>query len=515
MNWVELLRSERFDEAIEGLIDALVRRPGDALLLHQLGVAYRGAGRLALAVECYRRALSIEPGRPNLLHDLGNALADLKQLAEAVESYRRALELRPDWGEAWNHLGTVLLEMGKSDEAISCHEQALALLPADARTLCFLGDAHLRSGRVEEAMAWYRRGLEQDAGDRQLHNNLGGALMECGRVEEAAACFERALALRPGEAGIVSNLGQALLTLGRLEEGWRVQELRWVTLKNRSGPLPGDIWDGGDLRGRSLLVHSEQGFGDTIQFIRYAPLLAERGARVFVECQAELRRLLEGAAGIEKLLVLGEERPAVDLRTLMMSLPAKMGTTLATIPASRAYLRAPAEIAQRWRERVRGDGARLKVGLVWAGNPRHKNDRNRSMELEMLSPLRGLEGVSFYSLQKGPAAAQTPESSDLKLIDHSAELTDFAQTAGLIEQLDLVIAVDTAVAHLAGALGKKVWVMLPFAADWRWLLEREDSPWYPTMKLFRQKRRGNWGGVVAQVGEELRKEMTCRRDRTK
>jgi hypothetical protein len=252
------------------------------------------------------------------------------------------------------------------------------------------------------------------------------------------------------------------------------------------------------------LLHSEQGFGDTIQFIRYAPLLARQGARVVVECQPELRSLLRGVEGVQHLLAQGEPLPPFDLHAPLLSLPLAFGTRLGSIPAQVPYLKADPALAEAWRGKVAGDGRRLKIGLAWAGSPARKGDRQRSVSLSALAPLAAVKGADFYSLQKGPAAEQAKNPPpEMRLMDLTAELKDFADTAALIASLDLVISVDTAVAHLAGAMARPVWTLLEFVPAWRWLLDREDSPWYPTMRLFRQPSRGDWGSVVRRVAEAL------------
>jgi hypothetical protein len=263
-------------------------------------------------------------------------------------------------------------------------------------------------------------------------------------------------------------------------------------------------WDGRPLEGRTLLLHAEQGFGDAIQFIRYLPLAAERGGRIIIECQAQLQRLFQINAGGSQIVASGQPMPDFDSHCPLLSLPWVFGTTLASVPDIVPYLRADAENVGSWRQRLAEHSQVVKVGLVWSGNPAHKNDRCRSMTLARLAPLAQTRGVRFFSLQKGEAAteARTPPPG-MELIDWTEELTDFADTAALIAHLDLVIAVDTAVAHLAGAMGKPVWTLLPFVPDWRWLLEREDSPWYPSMRLFRQPFWGDWDSVIERVADEL------------
>jgi tetratricopeptide (TPR) repeat protein len=456
----------------------------------------------------------IDPPDAETANTVANALADLGDLDGAISRYERALQLRPDWPDALNNLGTVLLKRGDADRAAECHRRALAVDPQDARAHCYLGDALASLQQFDAAADCYRKSLAIDPGNAEAHNNLGNVWLDLGRVDEAVAAYRRATSLLPDSPAVHANLSQALLTHGDLLEGFAEQESRWRLV---AGVAPGTvvpgIWTGDDPAGRTILVHAEQGFGDTIHFARYVPLLARgRGARVIVECQPALHRLLQSLDGVHAVVVRGQPLPPFDAGTMLLSLPAIFGTTLESIPNRVPYLSAPADVAARWRERLAHDRAGLKVGLAWAGNPKQANDHNRSMPFAGLARgLAGVFGVSFYSLQRGDAAAAQVRRDHLPhgmtWTDPSADLHDFAETAGLIAQLDLVIAVDTSVAHLAGALGKPVWTLLTLAPDWRWLLARDDSPWYPTMRLFRQRARGDWVDVVARVASSLREQV--------
>jgi tetratricopeptide (TPR) repeat protein len=506
LNLLGLLANQtgHFDLAIQFLRQAAANDPHNAITYHQIGIATKGQGHLQDAVAHYQQALRLDPNLADAHHDLGNALADLNHYGEAIAAYQYAIKLRPNWPQAHDHLGTVFLAIGDFAQAIASHQTALALLPNDARTRCHLADALLQNGDVQTAISGYRRALADEPSNHEIHNNLGSAFIECHQLDDAIASFRRALELAPHVAAIRSNLAQALLTQGKLLEGWRMQESRWKTPGNPTGQFPPDVWDGGDLTGQTILLHAEQGFGDTIQFIRYAPLLAAKGARVIVECQSELTRLVASAPGVDHVFSRGQPTPPFNCRALFMSLPAYFGTTLESIPAKVPYLSAPQNLIQTWQQRLQHDPNRLKVGLAWAGNPKHKNDRNRSMPLALLAPLGQIPNITFYSLQKGAAADQLSNPNEnFHLINHSNALTDFAESAALISHLDLVISVDTSIAHLTGALGKPIWLMLPYAADWRWLTDRNDSPWYPSMRLFRQPARGDWPGSVEQVKPAL------------
>jgi hypothetical protein len=314
--------------------------------------------------------------------------------------------------------------------------------------------------------------------------------------------FEKAITLRADYALAHWNLGLILLSLGDFQRGWAEYEWRWRRPEYaRHDHFKRPRWDGTQLGRRRILLHTEQGFGDVIQFIRFVPKVVERGGKVILACHSELRRLLSKIEGVQQWIDPGETLPEFDVHCPLMSLPKVFGTTVQTVPGQAPYLAAGAELAERWRERVEGLPGR-KVGLAWAGRPGHGNDRNRSIRLNQLEKLGIVAGVSFVSLQKGEAARQ--QTPGLTITDWTADLNDFADTAALIANLDLVIAVDTAVAHLAGALGKPVWVLLPFVPDWRWMLDREDSPWYPTMRLFRQPAIGDWETPISRIVEALK-----------
>jgi ADP-heptose:LPS heptosyltransferase len=297
-----------------------------------------------------------------------------------------------------------------------------------------------------------------------------------------------------------------LLSCGDFINGWKEYEWR---LKINARPSVKEfsqlLWDGSDISGKTILLYTEQGHGDAIQFIRYVPAVVQRGATIIVECQKELASLFQNVEGIKKVISIGEQLPAFDLHCPLLSLPLKFNTTLDTIPAEIPYIKVNPLSTRKWKDKLSDDSSKLKVGLVWAGSQSHKDDRNRSFALNTFAPLAQFDNIVFYSLQKEKGSEQAKKPPEgMKLIDHMEEINDFSDTAALIENLDLVISVDTAVAHLAGAMGKPVWTLLPFVPDWRWLLNREDSPWYPTMKLFRQPSHSDWKSVIHKVAEELR-----------
>jgi len=517
----------------------LARQPDHADALHLLGVLARQAGRIDIAVDSIRRAIAFRPNYPEAHNNLGIALKDTGQFDEAIAAFRRATALRPNYAEAHNNLGGVLMENGQLDEAIAAFRQAIALRPSYAVAHNNLGSVLRDKGQLDEAIAAYRQAIALNPNSPEAHSHLGNALKDKGQLDEAIAACRQAIALGPNYAGAHCNLGSALQGKGQLDEaiasyrqaialnpnlpkahhnlslsllargdfqtGWDEFEWRW---KCKDFPPPRNFaqpqWDGCLLEGRTLLLHTEQGHGDALQFIRYLPLVAERGGKIVIECYAELQRLFQTNTGRCQIVVRGQPLPVFDFHCPLLSLPRVFGTSLANIPKDVPYLHADAEDAGRWQQRLADHSPLVKVGLGWAGRPTHTNDRNRSMKLARLAPLGQAPGARFFSLQKGAAAAeaQTPPPG-MELVDWTEELKDFADTAALISNLDLVIAVDTAVVHLAGAMGKPVWTLLPFNSDWRWLLERQDSPWYPTMRLFRQPRIGDWDTVITRVVEAL------------
>ncbi len=472
----------------------------------QIALEHDQAGRLSEAIAAYGLVLAQHPNHPDALHRLGLLARRRDREDLAIQLIQQAIAVSPAVAEYHSDLGVALMADGRLREAMAAFRQAAAIKPDHLPAIYNLGNALKAAGQLDEAVTEYRRALAVSSDCFQAHNNLAIVLRLQGCCDQAVIAYRDALRLQPDNPEIHWNLAISLLLQGKLQEGWPELEWRWDCKWARPRrDLAQRQWTGDDPAGRTILLHADEGFGDTIQFIRYAPLLAGRGARVVVECQPELKRLLLGLAGAQQVLAEGEPLPPTDLHCPLLSLPLAFGTTLETIPAAVAYLTPDANSVETWRARLSADPARLKVGLVWAGRPTHQDDPNRSVLLPLLAPLAEVPDVSYYSLQKGVAAqqAQNPPCG-WRVTDCTADLADFADTAALIANLDLVIAVDTAVAHLAGALGKPVWVLLPFSPDWRWLLGRSDSPWYPTLRLFRQPRRGDWTGPIEEVARELR-----------
>jgi tetratricopeptide (TPR) repeat protein len=494
-----LARLERWNEAAEAYRRSLGLRPDHAGVWANLAHAQRQMGQTGDAISSFRRALALQ-SNAQWQYGLGNLLNEQKRTSEAKLALSQAIELLPGFAEAHLALGNVLLEEGRNEQATESYREALRLRSDFPEAQINLAHQLVQAGRLEEARTLYESALTRQQNDAETCTNLANVLQDLGHVPEAIAMFRRSLAIRPDFPEARFGLGLALLVSGNFKEGWPLYEERWrVTGRSKSRGFGVPIWEGDDLGGRRIFLHTEQGLGDAIQFIRYVPLVRERGGPVFVGCFPQLRRLFEGQLGIERVVAEQEPLPLFEVHCPLLSLPRIFGTTLATIPGGIPFLKARADLAEQWRQRLPSGS---KIGIAWAGNPEHKKDRDRSIPFEALGLLGNVRDVCWVSLQKGPAAA-SPRPAGLELLDITAELNDLADTAAMIASLDLVIAVDTAVAHLAGAMGKQVWLLLPFAPDWRWLLGREDSPWYPTMRLFRQPRPGDWNAVVKKVAGEL------------
>jgi Tfp pilus assembly protein PilF len=438
------------------------------------------------------------------LCDLASARLAAGQSDEAESLYRQALALQPQHLAALSGLSEARVLGGDSAEALALIQRALQLHPREALGHAQLGAVLSSMSRIDDAIAAYRQALSLRPIFPAVWNNLGDLLREKGRIPEAIIALRQAFEQGPTIAKARWNLAWALLLSGDFANGWKFFESRWNIPEIRMHrELKAPLWDGSPLNGRRLLLHAEQGWGDTIQFARYFPIVQSRGGDAKLLCQPELRRLLAHNFGNEAVAPEDQPPPMHDLQFPLMSLPGLLGTTLQRIPADVPYLRAEPDGMAHWAKELSPHELGLKVGLAWAGRPSHTRDRTRSIPLKHFAPLAAIKNARWISLQKGEAARQPPPAG-MPLVDLTDRLTDFADTAALIANLDLVICVDTAAAHLAGAMGKPVWVLIPFAPDWRWLMHRERSPWYPTMRLFRQQRPDDWDRAIAQVAKELR-----------
>jgi Flp pilus assembly protein TadD len=528
-------------ETVADLERAVQLNPEDWQARQRLGAAYARQGRPAEAAGHLREALRLNPASADMQAQLGAILTQQRKFAEAVPAFEEALRLRPDFAEARHSYGTALLEMGKLEPAIGHFRHVLASHPNAAAVHSNLGVALATLGRFEEAIDCYRRAVQLNPSSPLSYNNLGEGLRNLGRLEEAVGNFRRALQLRPQFAEAHNNLGIALRYLGRTEEalasfhesirlkpeypeahvnlafvylatgqfepGWREYEWRWKSKALPPRPFPQPRWDGSPLGGRTILLHAEQGLGDTIQFVRYAPMVKERGGRVIVETQDVLIPLLSGCPGIDQLVAQGGPLPAFDCHAPLMSLPGIFGTTLANIPARIPYLACDQERRQRWQPRLRAEPG-FRIGIAWHGGPKYAGNRRRSFALAHFAHLARVPGVRLFSLQKGLGREQLEAlNGQFPVIDLGAEVDEtggaFMDTAAVLQDLDLVVTVDSSLAHVAGALGVPVWVALGMGPDFRWLLGREDSPWYPTMRLFRQTGWGDWDDLFRRIAREV------------
>ena len=486
--------------------------------LNLLGVITAQTMRSREAADLLGRAVALRPDSAPALNNLGNALKDLGQLELAVAHYERAIAVRPEYKDAYAcfNRGVVLEELGRLGAAVASYELAVAIKPDYA-------DAHFNRGcvlyelrRLDESVASYEIAIAIKPDYAEAYYNRGIVFHDLKRLDAAVDSYDRAIAIKPDYPAAYWNKSQALLLGGDFEHGWKLYEWRWryekTGLRQRDFCRP--LWLGAEsLRGKTILLHGEQGLGDTLQFCRYAKLVAGLGAKVVLEVQAPLLALLSGTEGASVVLAKGSELPAFDFHCPLISLPLALKTELDSIPAGIPYIQSDPVRAAKWRERL-GKKTRPRIGLVWSGGFRPDQpavwDTNarRNIPFAKIAALK-LPQLDFFSLQKGePAESELAQQKqdvwpEANFHDYVGELKDFSDTAALIENLDLIISVDTSTAHLAGALGKPVWILNRFDSCWRWLLERDDSPWYPTAKLYRQERPGDWDGVLDRVKSDL------------
>jgi len=534
---VNFFRQGRLDEAekIAGRIHKSLPQSYEAL--HLLGVIKHGRGHAAAALPLLDAALKLNPGASDVWSSRGLALAALSRDVEALASFDRALAGTPDNPDVLNNRGNVLLKLARPQEALAAFERALKVAPGHLQARISRGHALWTLGRFAEALAEYEALLASQPSSAELHFNRGNALAGLGRHadavatfdraialsgdhlraelsrgvalqalnrhEEALASFERVLARERGNADAAHNAALSRLTLGDYTGGFAQYEARWqrsgMPARRRFGK---PLWLGEyPLARKTILLHAEQGLGDTIQFVRYAPLIARMGAQVVLEVPTELVPLFWRLPGIA-VVARGAPLPPFDVHCPLGSLPLALKTEAATIPCAIPYLAASEERVAKWRARLAGLAA-PRVALAWAGRAAHPNDRNRSIALAALAPIFALEQVAFVSVQREPREDAQALAAARGLAHVGEELQDFEDTAAVLALCDLVVSVDTAVAHLAGAMGRPVSILLPFQPDWRWLLERTDSPWYPTARLYRQREPGDWGGVIARLRDDL------------
>jgi tetratricopeptide (TPR) repeat protein len=497
----------RYEDARLSFHRCLDLQPDHADAHFNLGIACSEGRRPDEAIAAYRRALALNPDRAETLYNIGIVCHEGGRLDEAVAAYRRTLELKPNFPEARNNLGIALKDQNALEAAADQFEKALALRSDYADALYNLGSVRHEQHRVAEALAAYRAALAIRPDYYKAWNNLAKAHQDLGDIAAAMDGYRRALSIKPDYAEARFNLATARLLKGEYLEAWsdyewRFQRSDWRRVYPRRYDKP--RWNGESLAGRTLLVHCEQGFGDMLQFARYVPMVKARGGTVILETRRALLRLFESLQGVDRLVLFSRDHPpAVDFDSYvpLLSLPGIFRTSLDTIPAQVPYLKAEPSKVEQWRHRIAGQD--LRVGLVWAGTA---TDPRRASPLAWFAPLASIEGIRIFGLQKGPAAdlldAEGPPRG-MRIDNIGRELEDFSDTAAAVENLDVLVTIDTSVAHLAGAMGKPVYLLLPDVPDWRWMLNRDDSLWYPTMRLFRQETAGDWGPPLTRIARRL------------
>jgi Flp pilus assembly protein TadD len=474
---VALQKQGRIDDAISLYLRGLAWSPFDAAGYRCLGTAYKSRGKLDLAVICFRKALELCPSFPEAWNNLGNTLSELNDVEGAAECFRRAFTVQPDFAGAHFNYGQALARLGRFDEAIAAYQRAIALAPRSA----------------------------------EFYNGLGIALFDCQRVDEALAAYDRAIAIRPDLASARYNRSLAWLLQGDFQRGWPEYEWRWKHSAASVPSFPQPRWDGRCLPDGTILLVAEQGIGDTLQFVRYASLVKERVGTVILLCQKPLRLLLKSVPCVDRLICEGDPIPQCDCWCPLLSLPLFFTPTVDDVPRMIPYLAADETLVRFWQWRMQHvDG--FRVGINWQGNPAFLKDRFRSIPLAAFEPLAKIPGVRLISLQKGPGSEQLQQqSAKVPVIDLGLKLDEihgpFLDTAAILRCLDLVVTSDTSLAHLAGAMGIETWVAVPSVPEWRWLLGREETPWYPTLRLFRQSHAGVWSDVFTRIAAALRKRI--------
>ena len=530
-------QNQDYDTAADLIVKAISVVPNNPIFFRHLGQTFQKQNKLDQAADSYRKAIEINPEYVEAYNNLGGLFHLRKKLDQAINLFQKSISLDSNMADTHYVLGQLFEEKGMPPRALKAYQKAIALNPKHAEAQCKIGDIFQEQGNLDQAINSYRVALDSCPGFAEGYNNLGSVLKKKNQLDAAIVAFEKAIETNPKYVRAYSNLGAALvekneieeatqhferalfmnpdfadahfnqaiifLLQGRLEEGWEKYEWRWnSTQKSQKRDFKQLLWNGTTLNGKTILVHTEQGFGDAIQFVRYVDLLCDLNTTVIFECETELKTLFKSIDCIDKLVAKGEKIPDFDVHVPLLSLPRIFGTTLKNIPAEIPYLYPDVEVNPIF---LSDSSRKFKIGIAWAGNPEHVNDHNRSIDLKRFECLLSLEEYEFFSLQIGEHREDIKQYGyDYMIKDLGKQFADFHCTASAILQLDLIISVDTAVAHLAGALGKPVWILLPFMPDWRWMLNRLDSPWYPSMRLFRQNEIGNWMSVFEQLKLSLK-----------
>jgi len=504
-----LEQQDRINDAVWSYHKAIETNPQYAEAHINLGNVLQAQGKFEEAEQSYQQAIDINPVVAEAHYNLGCVLEQQDRINDAVQAYQSAINHRSDYIEALNNLGNIHKTLGDLEEATRVYEQVLGINPDVSETLYNLGVVKQKLNQLDDAMAYYSRAIQAGASFTDAHRNLGYLLRERQELDESVQIYRQALEIEPDNPEVHIELAFVLLLQGNFRKGLEEYEWRWelesLSLFKREFIQP--FWDGSPLDDKTILLHAEQGFGDTIQFVRYADLITNSNTKIIVECQSELVTLLEGMDSINQVIPTGELLPDFDVYAPILSLPYILKTDVDSIPNQVPYLCSTTPDAA---VNLNAEN-KFKIGLVWAGNPENEIENwlilasaSRSIELLDFASLFELNACQFYSLQISSARTDIIiYDFEDEIIDLGSSFNDFSETAATIMQLDLVISVDTAVAHLAGALGKPVWTLLPTVADWRWMLNRSDTLWYPTMKLFRQEDVGDWGTVIQKVKTEL------------
>ncbi|MDB5335027.1 MAG: hypothetical protein JWN70_646 [Planctomycetaceae bacterium] len=505
----------RLDQAAQLYRQILQAEPKQADAWHLLGVASSQAGRHEVAADCINRAIALNPKAAAFYGNLGNVYTSLGKIEDAVNAYQQALQLKPDFVEARLNLGIALKDQGQLELALASFQQALRQQPENPIAHNHLGVVYREQGKLEVAVDSYRRALQLNPNFADAHNNLANVLNDLGRFEDSIASYRQAIRLKPDYAEAHLSLATVLLLTGKLKEGWAEYEWRFVCRRPELPEFHKPRWDGSPLNGRTIVLYGEQGFGDKLQFMRYAPLVKARGGRVVVACNKALMPLLSRCAGIDEFVPVPDgDLPPFDVYSPLLSLPGILGTTLETIPAEIPYLFADPELVQAWKEKLSRTSA-FKIGIVWQGSKYSQGARGRSIALKQFAPLGKVAGIQLYSLQCGEGIEQIAEmQGQLQIDDFEGRLDTqtgpFMDTAAVMRNLDLVITADTSIGHLAGGLGVPVWVAVPFIPDWRWFGDFQTTAWYPNLRLFRQEQIGDWDGVFERIAEELKRQVAIR-----
>jgi len=510
---ITLQGRSKFKKAIVAFSNAIHLNPHYAKAYANRGVALQKLYQVDDALENYNKAIQLDSGYMEAYYNRGVVLQDLGRSHEAISSYNKAIQLNPDYARSYNSLGTVLYESGDFNEAIDNYNKAIQLNPDYAEAYNNLGAALQSLGKLNEAVNNYNKAIQLKPYSSELQNNIGVVFQKLGKFDKATSNYNKAIQLKPDDVEAHFNLGLLLLLQGNFKDGWEKYEYRCRD-KNYSIPihnLTQPQWDGSALKGRTLLIYVEQGLGDTFQFSRYLHHIKKDGGSIVFMCQSTVIDFYRGNDSgwdiyIDKVISADDPLPHFDLHISLMSLPYIMDTNINNIPQGVPYIKTRQDMAHSWKLKIKKEHIKniIKVGLVWQGSKTHKNDHYRSIPLECFSSLLELDKVKLFSLQRGFGQEQIAKNNfENNIIDWSSNFGQYINTAALIENLDLVISIDTSIVHLAGAMGKPVWVLLEAVPDFRWMLDHEDSPWYPSAKLFRQQDQGNWETVISKVKKEL------------